>query len=139
MVYGFPKPIRGEFLAERKAKRQERVNAEKATMREARKRDGNVCRFPMCRHKSMPVDVAHMIHRGIGGNPAGDRTQTELLWTACRIHHGQYDAGLIDVQPQDSILGANGPMDFFARTESGTFEIFASEKRIGVSTIRSTK
>lgn len=139
MSYGFPKPIKGTFLLERKQRRSELVKREQKIMREAKKRDGNVCRFPMCRHKTLPVDCAHMVHRSLGGNPAGDRTQLPILVTLCRIHHGQFDACLVDIQPQDSQLGANGPMDFFVRTESGRFELFASEKRIGVSTIKGAR
>ena len=137
MSYGFPKDPKGTFLLERKTKRHSRVVEEQKIMREAKKRDGNICRFPMCRHKSLPVDPCHIGgHRGIGGDPSGARTQQHLILSMCRIHHGQFDACLIDVQPQDSALGANGPMDFFVRTESGRFELFASEKRIGVSTVK---
>jgi len=134
--YGFPKPIKGTFLLERKQRRSEIVKREQQIMSQAKKRDGNVCRFPMCRHKSLRIETAHFHHRGIGGDPSGDRTQLPILVTLCVAHHGQYDACLIDVQPQDSALGANGPLDFFVRTESGRFELFASEKRIGVSTVK---
>ena len=56
-----------------------------------------------------------------------------LLFAACRAHHGQYDAGLIDVDPQTPD-GADGPMDFKRRNqETGEWEVFASETRLGVS------
>lgn len=139
MAYGFPKPIKGTWLLEKRQRRQLIVKTEQKIMREAKRRDGNVCRFPMCRHKSLPIDPAHIIHRGMGGNPKGDRTKTALIVSLCRIHHGQFDACLINVQPQDPTLGANGPMDFFIRSESGRFELFASEKRLGVSIVKGTQ
>lgn len=139
MPYGFPKPVRGEFLLERKQRRSEIVKREQQIMSAAKKRDGGVCRFPLCRHRSLPVDVCHFHHRGMGGDKSGERTQLPILVTMCRHHHGQFDACLIDAQPQDSALGANGPMDFFVRSESGVFELFASEQKIGVSTVRSAR
>lgn len=41
------------------------------------------------------LEYAHLEHRGMGGNPTGDRTQPEKLITLCFICHGLFDAGLI--------------------------------------------
>lgn len=101
-------------------------------MREARVRDGNVCRWPRCefmRHKPT-VDVCHLTHRGMGGNPAGDRTQRHLLVTLCRPHHGMFDDTCeIDIEPMDSARGADGPLCFYKRSESGRMEHVFTEPR----------
>jgi hypothetical protein len=131
----FPKPLRGTALMERKAKRQAQKAAELKVMKAAKTRDGGRCRWPGCKHKDMPVDACHRFHRGMGGDKNLERTKRELIWTACRIHHGQYDAGLIDIQPQGP-QGTDGPCDFFTRTESGRMELVASEKRWVVSSAR---
>lgn len=63
------KPRRGEKLLEHKDKRAKRVAAEQKAMRAAKTRDGNKCRVPRCEFapKKLPIDPAHMIHRGMGG------------------------------------------------------------------------
>ena len=131
----FAKPIRGTALLARRDRTATRKRAEQAIMQAAKKRDGYVCRWPGCAMKTrrLPMDVCHLIHRGMGGNPSGSRTATTAtLICLCRHHHGLLDANLIQVDRETKKI-ADGPLSFYERTESGRFELVAIETRIGVS------
>jgi len=97
----FPKPRRGDALLERRTKRATTVKAEQAEMQAALKRDGRKCRVPACQYmaQNLPIDACHLRHRGMGGNPARDRTTRQQIISLCRIHHGQMDAGELVVYP----------------------------------------
>lgn len=104
-------------------------------MSAAKRRDGHQCRYPACEYKplDLPIDACHSKHRGMGGNPSGDRTKRELLISFCRVHHGEWDDHKWDVEPQTPQL-LDGPVDFTAlNPETGKWEVFASETVIGVS------
>jgi hypothetical protein len=134
----FAKPLRGSFLLERRERKAELKAHEQREMQAAKKRDGGVCRWPGCRYakrKDIPVDACHMTHRGAGGNPDGSRTTRASIWTACRIHHGLYDAARIDVQPMTT-AGTDGPLMFLEQSESGRMECVAVEKSHGISETR---
>jgi hypothetical protein len=138
----FPKPSRGSALVASRLRRRERKAAEDAVMRAAKQRDGHRCRFPWCdfRGLELPLDACHVRHRGMGGNPSGDRTATtDQLICFCRRHHGLYDAGThFDIQPQTP-KGCDGPVDFTApHGDSGRWEVFAAETIIGISVVRTT-
>lgn len=108
----FPKPQRGEFLLERKGKSRSRVTAEQKVMREALRLDGHKCRIPSCQYRDMPIDPCHVRHRGMGGNPKLDRTTLQSVFAGCRIHHGMYDRGEIDIKFLNPTLGTRGPVAF---------------------------
>src|SRR4051812_19382491 len=101
MHQSFPKPIKGEYLLSRKTAQQQHKAREAKTMRDVKKRDGRKCRVPRCPYakRELPIDVCHVTHRGMGGNPKEDRTTTGLLFCACRVHHGMYDRGDLVVDP----------------------------------------
>jgi hypothetical protein len=84
-------------------------------MRAAKTRDGHRCRVPRCeyRRQGMPIDACHLTHRGMGGNPSGDRTTRDQIVSLCRIHHGLLDQGLMHVEPLTSAI-ADGPLEFFS-------------------------
>ena len=111
------KPAKGEALLQRRAKRRMLDQAERIVMQAARQRDGNRCRVPECEHRTakLPIDVAHERHRGMGGNPKGDRTILEGLIALCRSHHGDYDAGRLEIAPvSGKNLGFSGFCEFKA-------------------------
>ena len=58
----------------RRLKQIARKQRETAEMRAVRRRDRK-CRFPLCGCATfgLPLDCSHQQHRGIGGNPRGDR------------------------------------------------------------------
>lgn len=128
------KPRKGEQLLERRAKVAARGTYEDKVMAEARKRDGG-CRFPrcFCKKRNLVPQACHLRHRGMGGNPKRDRTTTTELLTLCGPRHGEWALGEFVVVPQDTRLGFDGLVDWYAPDSSGRLECFASEKRIGVS------
>jgi hypothetical protein len=126
----FPKPSRGAYLLERKAKRKARVVAEQKQMQAAKRRDGGKCRYPGCWFKDMPVDAAHFQHRGIGGNPSGDRTTRATVISLCRIHHGQYDGALLEIEPLTDQM-FDGPCVYYKRNqETGTWASIGQDRTV---------
>lgn len=126
-----PKPIKGSgWLAIRQRKAKQKAT-ENAIMAAVKGRDGRTCRFPKCEHmpKKPRLETAHMEHRGLGGNPKGDRTQSHKLITFCFIHHGLFDRGLIEVDAVTA-KGTDGPCAFYEKhPETGRFIHVASEPR----------
>lgn len=64
-------------------KRDERANKE--TVRE---RDGT-CRFPLCpcTRFNLFLEVSHKNHKGMGGDPTGERSAPELMVYICNWRH----------------------------------------------------
>lgn len=136
MAFGFPKPVRGSALLERRGRRADRKAAEDKAMRAALVRDRMRCRWPGCSGKhrglTLPVDPCHLTHRGMGGDGSGDRTRRDLVVALCRRHHGLLDAGELDIQPLTE-TGTDGVLAFLERhQETGQMRLVASETRIGV-------
>lgn len=134
----FPKPPRGDYALERRGKKRTRKLAEEAVMAEAKRRDGNKCRWPRCSYKLL-VGAAHMDHRGMGGNPSGDKTERHKLIALCLRHHDQFDGRTVpdvDIVPVSAEQGTDGPCSYFQRSESGRMEHIATERLIGVSSER---
>jgi hypothetical protein len=135
-----PKPAKGSAQLDRRARRAVRVKGETEAMQEARRRDMancHGCRFPRCEFmaRKPTLDVCHEIHRGMGGNPKGDRTTRDTLILYCRPHHGQYDRHDIDHEPLTP-LGTDGPCLFKRRNRDGVFETVEIERLVGVSETR---
>jgi len=91
----------------RVAKRVKRANektAEEKNKKQVRRRDKR-CRFPMCGCRRLKIQphVAHLEHKGIGGNPAGDRSQPELMILVCACRHREnrisIDKGTLRCKP----------------------------------------
>lgn len=85
-----------------------------------RKRD-KVCRFPRCgcRRLGLPLEVSHnATHKGMGGNPHGDRSLAHLLVLLCRHRHqhGRVSrhAGTMRAVPL-SMSGYDGRVDWQIR------------------------
>ena len=129
-----PKPMRGMSLVKRRQTRASAAKAEQKSMQAALARDGKQCRLPGCAYKKLKVtvDPCHMVHRGMGGNPKGDRTTRAMVIALCRVHHGIYDAGDIRIEPLTA-QDFDGPCEFYMRGDNGKFFHIATEKRIGVS------
>ncbi len=77
---------------ERQATRRKRAKKEKDAKAETRKRDKR-CRFPRCGCQKLGVaikafpEVSHSRHKGMGGNPSGDRSTTAELLLLCKHRH----------------------------------------------------
>lgn len=102
-----PKPAKGSTTALRRRKAAQVKRYERKVMNEALERDGFACR----RCGERPADPAHIIHRGMGGNPKMDRTQRKLIISLCRRCHQAYDAAQLVIDPlTDSVC--DGPVRF---------------------------
>jgi hypothetical protein len=108
-----PKPMRGEAMLERRQRRREVTTHEDKEMRAAKRRD-KVCRYPLCEYRTQKLSLhaCHLKHRGMGGNPKGDRTTRDTLITLCARHHGLFDAGQLDIQVMTD-RGTDGPCGFY--------------------------
>lgn len=134
----FPKPARGSHWLEGRKRRADQKAAEESLMRAARLRDGDKCRWPSCEFapKKPRREVAHLTHRGIGGNPALDRTQRDKLITLCFIHHGLFDAAELDIEPMTS-RGTDGAVCFYRRhRETGQMQHVFTEPITYISETR---
>lgn len=127
------KPLPGDFRAERHEKRNQQKAHERREMQAALKRDGKRCRVPRCEFAPLNfvIDPCHERHRGMGGNPKGDRTTRATVISLCRRHHRLYDQGGIEIEPLTH-KGFDGPCDFYA-VEGQTRTHYATERLVGVS------
>lgn len=76
----------------KRARRRKSVKSEAAAKLEVRERDKR-CRFPKCgcTRNWDPMrsflEVSHNRHKGMGGNPAGDRSAAALMVLLCKWRH----------------------------------------------------
>lgn len=126
-----PKPLKGTFRLERQGRRSKRVMAENTVIVEAKTRDGRRCRYPRCKLR-MVMHGSHLgKHRGMGGNPLGDRTTRDNIITQCAQHHQEFDLDLIDIRPLTN-QGADGPCEFY-RWINGEWVFVGRERTIHLS------
>lgn len=96
-------------------KREKRDAKEKSRKDDVRKRD-KYCRFPLCGCKRFGLalrEVSHSKHKGMGGNPKGDRSEADLMVLVCAARHKEnifsIDRKTIRWRPLTS-KGADGPI-----------------------------
>jgi hypothetical protein len=115
-----PKPSRTARRKEELASRRALVRAEDQAKAAVRRRD-RVCRFPLCgcHRLRLRLEVAHLTHKGSGGNPTGTRNVTGNLLLLCShrhqhgalsLHHGT----LVPVPLTGA--GADGPIRWMWKT-----------------------
>lgn len=109
------KPSRTDRKKLTLSRRRERKQNEDGAKAEVRKRDKFRCRFPLCGcgKLKLPLEVSHDFHKGIGGNPKGDRSTPEIMVLLCNHRH-QYGkvsrhAGTLRALAQTGD-GYNGPV-----------------------------
>lgn len=92
------------------------VSQEQQAMRAVRQAD-KTCRFPWCgcRRFKLALHVAHAVqHRGMGGNPKGDRSDPSGLILVCAARHRQnvisLDRKTLKAVPLDARRGLRGPV-----------------------------
>jgi hypothetical protein len=105
---------------ERFKKRLTRDTKEDAEKTKVRKRDKR-CRFPICGCGKMKLtlgpaanrEVSHSRHKGMGGDPSGERSKAALMVLLCLGRHRQLtfsiDRGTARWRPLTT-AGANGPI-----------------------------
>ncbi len=142
--YEFPRRHSGPFFkvkahkekrgkgptAKRRAAKRRKIDAgELGAMQDARGRD-EYCRFPLCGCRATGMiprsfggfdsEVSHAKHRGMGGNPEGDRTVPALLLLVCNWRHKlskfSIDQKTIRWVPLTAD-GANGPIRWLIDVE----------------------
>jgi hypothetical protein len=130
--------MKGAALLASRERRADRVAAEQAEMQAALKRDERKCRVPRCEYagRKLPIDPCHQTHRGMGGDPTGNRTMQATIISLCRIHHGMYDRGTLDIEHVTASQQFDGPCAFYVETESGGMICIGVEKRVFLSTER---
>lgn len=130
------KPMRGAYVLERRAKRKAVEADEEQKKREAKARDGHKCRWPRADHDTPnqvcigPLESAHQVAKGMGGDRDGSRTSRQELLTVCRwIHqlgrfsleqHGRKWEG-------ETAAGADGPIAFWRQDDDGNWYLVARE------------
>jgi hypothetical protein len=99
--------------------RATRASKERDAKQDARKRDKR-CRFPLCGCQKLGLtlkssgEVSHRKHKGMGGNPSGDRSTKKGLMLLCKHRHqdGRFSLhkGTVWADPLDEAKGYDGPV-----------------------------
>jgi hypothetical protein len=98
----------------RASKANENANKQLVRARDVR------CRFPLCRCRLRgdPLHVSHQRHKGMGGNPAGDRSLPAGMMLLCAWRHREapvsIDRGTLRWRPL-TLDGAGGPVAWDAQ------------------------
>lgn len=123
--------------ARRRAVKGRRLKAtENLHKAEARARDGGPgyelqgrCRFPLCGCHALGlfVEVSHQVHKGMGGDPTGERSRPAGLICLCNWRHKDaarwaVDKGTIRWVPLTA-AGANGAVAWELRVGSAWIEL----------------
>lgn len=84
-----PKPSRTARKKAEQQTRKDRKSTEDKNKRIAKMRDGYRCRFPLCGcvKLKLRLEVSHDVHKGMSGNPSGDRSLPAGLITLCLHRH----------------------------------------------------
>lgn len=104
----------------------ERKNKNKVRQRDVR------CRFPLCKCHAfgLALHVAHLSHKGMGGDPTGERSQPELMILLCIRRHREsaisIDKGTLECQPLTA-AGTAGPVSWWLKLRDGEWWELARE------------
>ena len=125
----------GEYRLEKRRVVRKRKATEQAVIESAKRRDHYRCRWPGCLWRDLRVEGAHATeHRGMGGDPTGERTQRHLIITLCLRHHKRFDAHRLDVVFL-SERGTDGPLEFY-ESHKGELHLVARERTVGIPETR---
>lgn len=135
----------------RRRQRNDRLKrAEGQNKLAAKLRDFMRCRFPLCACGGRyGIESAHERHKGMGGNPTGDRNGTDGLMTLCAWRHRlgkvSRDRGTLRWVALHPERGADGPVAWLVNVSvipgwsylpGGEWAEVARELEIGVWTTR---
>jgi hypothetical protein len=115
------KPAKGTTLLERREKRQAYRRAEEAIKASVRQRDGSRCRVPGCMEQKHGVrlEVAHLDHKGRGGDKQLIRTRADRMLCLCFLHHQgavSHHSRDLRIEPETA-AGTDGLCAFFVSDE----------------------
>lgn len=123
----FTKGVKGDFRREIHERREEQTDREDAILAEAKRRDRYACRYPGCQEPKGVVHGCHLTHRGMGGNPEGDRTTKDTAITFCPRHHQLFDHADFTVEPVTP-RGTDGPCEFAVwNPKTRVYDFYARE------------
>lgn len=115
------KPSRTDRKIKEAKQRRELQRDETDAKLEVRRRDGS-CRFPLCGCRRLKLqlaargEVSHQRHKGMGGNPSGDRSTAAGLILLCNHRHQDgavsRHKGTLRIKPLTR-AGMNGPVAFW--------------------------
>lgn len=90
---GLEKPSATARWMQKQYERRKAATREKVNKCEVRTRDGYRCRFPLCGCSKWKIrlEASHARHKGMGGNPAGDRSEAKGMVLLC-VHRHQHGA-----------------------------------------------
>ncbi len=136
MTTAVPRPPRGAYTLKRLADKADLRTNEKAAKVAVRKRDRRRCRWPHCRHTRLSLHVAHLTHKGMGGDPTGERSLSGRMILLCYLHHygdkqqahqeGSLDRGDLQIEPETA-AGTWGPCAFSRKGDDGEWYLVARE------------
>jgi hypothetical protein len=101
--------------------RQARRVAEETNKTYVRRRDRR-CRFPLCgcRKFGFALHVSHQQHKGMGGNPKGDRSTGDRMILVCAPRHREHpmaiDKGTVKWEGLTR-NGSDGPVRWLVRLD----------------------
>ena len=114
----FPKPLRVDRKAREQKTRAGRRTLESKHKRQAKARDLERCRFPLCgcQQRGFALHAAHVVtHKGMVGDKTGGRSVPDKLLTLCGHRHQwglvSWHRGTLRVEPLTPD-GTNGPVRF---------------------------
>lgn len=103
--------------------------------RTAKKRDGHRCRFPLCGCRKLGLalearlESSHHVHKGMGGDPTGERSLPWLLVTLCKhrhqdgavsIHKGTLRPRFLTSRAYDGIIAWQIDLDLLKHRREGS-------------------
>ncbi len=109
--------------AKARAKRARSSKAAETANKQIVREQDEYCRFPLCgcRRRGDPLHVSHQRHKGMGGNPAGDRSQPEGMILLCAWRHREapisIDRGTLRWRAL-TLHGARGPVAWDVKAEA---------------------
>lgn len=136
MIGSLAKPSRTARMKLAKETKAAVIKTEAANKRTAKARDKHRCRFPLCRCSKIGyrLESAHGFHKGMGGDPAGNRSEVDNLITFC-IHRHQFGSislhkGTLRVVPLTA-RGFSGACEFVVDVSAMTGAVEATWMAVG--------
>lgn len=131
----FGKPTREQALLERRELRAKRRTHERNEKADIVARDGSrYCRLvPHCPEREK-FETAHLEDKGMGGDPAGLRTQSALMVRSCFFHHqGNWSLHSKDLRVEFlTEEKADGPIQVWGRDDRGEWYLVGLERQVGI-------
>lgn len=120
------KPLTGK--ERRRLKGWQLKAAENRHKQAVREWHGHRCRFVQCdcRRYNLFLEVSHLTHKGMGGDPTGERSQPDVMLLVCNWRHKEskysIDKKRLRWQPLTA-MGSRGPIAWEIFADGGWLEL----------------